>query len=224
MTLFFFLAAIGIVFYCAYSQASLLKTAIMMAVLTLFKLVLTGVGLLGVILIIASVILLLLSQTALRKQYLSRGIFNWFRSVLPDISQTEQEAIDAGTVWWDGELFSGKPSWNKLLSLPKPSFTEEEQAFLDGPVVELCRMMDNWNINHNLAVIPPKTLQFIKDKGFLGMIIPKEYGGLGFSGTAQSEVLSRISVTGGCISIFIGVPNSLGPGELLIKYGSKFTF
>jgi acyl-CoA dehydrogenase len=221
MTLLFLFAAVGIIFYCAYSQVPLLTTAIMMAALTLVKLILTGMGVLGLLLIITSAILLLLSQTGLRKQYLSRGIFVWFRSVLPDISQTEQEAIDAGTVWWDGELFSGKPNWNKLLSLPKPSFTEDEQAFLDGPVVELCRMMDNWNINHNLAVIPPKTLQFIKDKGFLGMIIPKEYGGLGFSGMAQSEVLSRISVTGGCISIFIGVPNSLGPGELLIKYGTE---
>jgi acyl-CoA dehydrogenase len=221
MTLLFLFAAVGIVFFCAYSQTALLTTAIMMSVLTLLKLMFTGVGVLGIVLIIVSAVLLLLSQTGLRKQYLSRGIFNWFRSVLPDISQTEQEAIDAGTVWWDGELFSGKPNWNKLLSLPKPSFTEEEQAFLDGPVVELCRMMDNWNINHNLAVIPPETLQFIKDKGFLGMIIPKEYGGLGFSGMAQSEVLSRISVTGGCISIFIGVPNSLGPGELLIKYGTE---
>ena len=221
MTLLFLFAAVGIVFFCAYSQTALLTTAIMMSVLTLLKLMFTGVGVLGVVLIIVSATLLLLSQTGLRQQYLSRGIFTWFRSVLPDISQTEQEAIDAGTVWWDGELFSGKPNWNKLLSLPKPSFTEEEQAFLDGPVVELCRMMDNWNINHNLAVIPPKTLQFIKDKGFLGMIIPTEYGGLGFSGMAQSEVLSRISVTGGCISIFIGVPNSLGPGELLIKYGTE---
>lgn len=221
MTLFFLFAAIAIVFFCAYSQQSLLITAVAFTALTLTKLVLTGVGVFSIILIVIAVALLLLSQTSLRKQYLSRAIFQWFRSVLPDISQTEQEAIDAGTVWWDGELFSGKPNWKKLLSLPKPGFTEEEQAFLDGPVVELCRMMDNWNINHNLSVIPPEILKFIKDKGFLGMIIPTEYGGLGFSGTAQSEVLSRISVTGGCISIFIGVPNSLGPGELLIKYGTE---
>ena len=221
MTLFFLFAAIAIVFFCAYSQIPLLMTALMFSALTVVKLITTGLGFFGIVLIIISAVLLLLAQKPLRRQFLSRSIFTWFRSVLPDISQTEQEAIDAGTVWWDGELFSGKPNWNKLLSLPKPSFTEEEQAFLDGPVIELCRMMDNWNINHNLAVIPPKTLKFIKDNGFLGMIIPKEYGGLGFSGMAQSEVLSRISVTGGCISIFIGVPNSLGPGELLIKYGTE---
>lgn len=221
MTLFFLFAAIAIIFFCAYSQVPLLMTALMFSALTVVKLITSGLGFFGIVLIIISAVLLLLAQKPLRRQYLSRSIFTWFRSVLPDISQTEQEAIDAGTVWWDGELFSGKPNWNKLLSLPKPSFTEEEQAFLDGPVIELCRMMDNWNINHNLAVIPPKTLQFIKDNGFLGMIIPKEYGGLGFSGLAQSEVLSRISVTGGCISIFIGVPNSLGPGELLIKYGTE---
>jgi acyl-CoA dehydrogenase len=221
MTLFFIFITVVILLFCAYSRASLMITGILMAVLTAVMLVLTDLSVFSIVLLVFSGLLLLLAQSTLRKQFLSRSIFTWFRSVLPDISQTEQEAIDAGTVWWDGELFSGKPNWNKLLSLPKPSFTEEEQAFLDGPVVELCRMMDNWNINHNLAVIPPATLEFIKDKGFLGMIIPKEYGGLGFSGMAQSEVLSRISVTGGCISIFIGVPNSLGPGELLIKYGTE---
>lgn len=221
MTLLFLLAAISILFFCAYAQRSLLTAGLALSALTLLQWISVGVGVLSLVLAVISVVLVLLAQKPLRQQLLSRHIFNWFRSVLPNISQTEQEAIDAGTVWWDGELFSGKPNWAKLLALPKPSLTDEEQAFLDGPVVELCRMMDNWNINHNLAVIPPETLKFIKDKGFLGMIIPKEYGGLGFSGTAQSEVLSRISVTGGCISIFIGVPNSLGPGELLIKYGTE---
>jgi len=192
-----------------------------MAALTLLKLVSSGFGLLGLIMLILSAGLLLLAQTGLRKQLLSRSIFQWFRSVLPEISQTEQEAIDAGTVWWDGELFSGDPDWNKLLSLPKPALTEEEQAFIDGPVRELCGMADKWDINHNIAVIPDEIVKFIKDNGFLGMIIPKEYGGLDFSGMAQAEVLSRISITGGCIANFIGVPNSLGPGELLIKYGTQ---
>lgn len=221
MTVFFLLFTFVVIVFCAYSQISLLLTGVLLTVLAIAQWVTVGGGIFSSLLLIISAVLLVLAQKSLRKKYLSRRIFTWFRSVLPAISQTEQEAIDAGTVWWDGELFSGKPNWNQLLSLPKPTFTEEEQAFLDGPVVELCRKMDNWNINHNLSNIPPDTLQFIKDNGFLGMIIPKEYGGLGFSGTAQAEVLSRISVVGGCISIFIGVPNSLGPGELLIKYGTE---
>ncbi len=221
MTLFFILAVIVALLFCAYNKTSLMKTGGILAVLTLIKLAFTGFGLLTWLMVLLSAALLLLAQSALRKQLLSRSIFKWFRSVLPEISQTEQEAIDAGTVWWDGELFSGDPSWDKLLSLPKPSLTEEEQAFLDGPVRELCGMVDKWNINHNIAVIPPEIVNYIKEKGFLGMIIPKAYGGLEFSGMAQAEVLSRLSVTGGCISNFVGVPNSLGPGELLIKYGTQ---
>lgn len=221
MTLFFILATIGVVLYCAYTKAPLMKSGLIMAGLTLIKLIASGFGLLGFVMVLISAALLLLAQTGLRKQFLSRSIFEWFRGVLPEISQTEQEAIDAGTVWWDGELFSGNPDWNKLLSLPKPKLTEEEQAFIDGPVKDLCAMADKWDINHNIAVIPPEIVKFIKDKGFLGMIIPKEYGGLDFSGVAQAEVLSRISITGGCIANFIGVPNSLGPGELLIKYGTQ---
>jgi acyl-CoA dehydrogenase len=221
MTLIFFLATIATLLYCAYSQSSLLKSGAMMGVLTLIKLMFTGFGLLGLIMVVISAGLLLLAQAPLRKQFLSRRIFEWFRNILPEISQTEQEAIDAGTVWWDGELFSGKPQWNKLLSLPKPAMTEEEQVFLDGPVKELCSMADKWDINHNLSVIPADIMKFIKDEGFLGMIIPKAYGGLEFSGMAQSEVLSRISIAGACVTNFIAVPNSLGPGELLMKYGTE---
>ena len=188
MTVFFLLFTFVVIVFCAYFQISLLLTGVLLTVLAIAQWVTVGGGIFSSLLLIISAVLLVLAQKSLRKKYLSRRIFTWFRSVLPAISQTEQEAIDAGTVWWDGELFSGKPNWNQLLSLPKPTFTEEEQAFLDGPVVELCRKMDNWNINHNLSNIPPDTLQFIKDNGFLGMIIPKEYGGLGFSGTAQAEV------------------------------------
>ncbi|MEO0442436.1 MAG: acyl-CoA dehydrogenase [Pseudomonadota bacterium] len=221
MTLFFLLATVAAILYCAYAKAPLMKSGIILGALTVIKIIFSGVGLLGVVMLLLSASLLLLAQSALRKQLLTQPIFKWFRSVLPEISQTEQEAIDAGTVWWDGDLFSGEPQWNKLLSLPKPALTEEEQAFMDGPVTELCRMADNWDINHYQSVIPPEVMAFIKANGFLGMIIPKSYGGLEFSGMAQAEVLSRISVTGGCIGNFIGVPNSLGPGELLIKYGTQ---
>ena len=221
MTLLFILAVVVLVMACAYHRASLMITGFLFSLLTFAQWMMLGFGLFTIILLLLSALLLLLAQSSLRQQVLSRSIFTWFRSVLPEISQTEQEAIDAGTVWWDGELFSGQPNWKKLLSMPKPSLSEEEQAFLDGPVKELCRMTDKWEINHNLAQIPKDVDKFIRDKGFLGMIIPKEYGGLEFSGVAQSEVLSRVSICGGGIGIYIGVPNSLGPGELLLKYGTQ---
>jgi acyl-CoA dehydrogenase len=221
MTLFFLLATVGVILYSAFTKASLMKAGILLAVLTAIKIIVSGFGLLAFIMVVLTAGLLVLGQVSLRKKFLSKSIFKWFRSVLPEISQTEQEAIDAGTVWWDGELFSGKPQWNKLLDLPKPALTADEQAFMDGPVNELCGMADKWDINHNIAVIPENIVKFIKDKGFLGMIIPKAYGGLELSGMAQAEVLSRTSICGGCIGNFIGVPNSLGPGELLIKYGTE---
>jgi acyl-CoA dehydrogenase len=221
MTLFFLLATLGVILYSAFTKASLMRAGLLLAALTAIKIVVSGFGLLALIMVVLSAGILLLAQAPLRKQLLSKSIFKWFRSVLPEISQTEQEAIDAGTVWWDGELFSGKPRWNKLLDLPKPALTADEKAFMDGPVNELCGMADKWDINHNISVIPEDIVKFIKDKGFLGMIIPKEYGGLDLSGIAQAEVLSRTSICGGCIGNFIGVPNSLGPGELLIKYGTE---
>lgn len=221
MTLFFLLAALGVILYSAFTSTSLMRTGILLAVLTVVKVMLSGFGLLALTLVLLTTGSVVLGQAGLRKKFVSQSIFQWFRSVLPEISQTEQEAIDAGTVWWDGELFSGKPQWNKLLDLPKPGLTIDEQAFMDGPVNELCGMADKWDINHNIAVIPENIVEFIKDKGFLGMIIPKAYGGLELSGMAQAEVLSRTSICGGCIGNFIGVPNSLGPGELLIKYGTE---
>ena len=116
-----------------------------------------------------------------------------YRRILPDMSQTEKEAIDAGTVWWDGELFSGKPDWDRLLETPEPRLSAEEQAFLDGPVEELCAMCDDWEITHERQDLPPQVWQFIKDQGFLGMIIPKKYGGLGFSALAHSAVVMKLA-------------------------------
>jgi acyl-CoA dehydrogenase len=158
---------------------------------------------------------------ALRINLLSRPIFGWFKKALPALSQTEKEAIDAGTVWWDGELFSGKPDWPKLLQAGKPVLTEEEQAFIDGPATELARMSDKWSIGHDWHDIPPAVYDFIKQHRFLGMIIPKAYGGLEFSAVAQSEVLTKVFGSGSVIANFISVPNSLGPGELLMKYGTE---
>jgi acyl-CoA dehydrogenase len=163
----------------------------------------------------------LANPTPLRRQLLSRPLLGLFRRILPQVSQTEQEALDAGTVWWDGELFSGKPDWGKLLAYPKPTLSAEERAFLDGPVEELCRMVNDWEITHDLHDLPPHVWQFIKDRGFLGMIIPKQYGGLGFSALAHSEVVMKLSSRSGTTAVSVMVPNSLGPAELLLHYGTE---
>ena len=157
----------------------------------------------------------------LRRNVVSSVVLNVFRKILPKISATEQEAIDAGTVWWDGDLFSGNPDWNKLLSFPKPSLSDEEQSFLDNEVEELCSMLDDWDITHNRADLSPQAWQFIKDKGFFGMIIPKRYGGLEFSAQAHSAVVSKVSSRSGTAGVTVMVPNSLGPAELLLHYGTE---
>ena len=139
---------------------------------------------------------------------------------MPPMSQTEPEAINAGTVWWDGDLFSGKPDWAKLLAFPQPTLSAEEQAFLDGETEELCRMAHDWD-TYVLNDLPPHVWQFIKDKGFLGMIIPKEYGGKGFSAYAHSQVVTKLSTRCSAAAVTVMVPNSLGPAELLLHYGTE---
>ena len=178
-------------------------------------------GLLITVLGVLALVSLAFLMKPLRRQFISAPFFSIFKKMLPPLSDTEQEAIDAGTVWWDGQLFSGKPDWKSLIKIENPRLSEEEQAFLDGPVTELCRMSDAWKINHDWNVIPDHILEFVRKNGFLAMIIPKEYGGLGFSAIAQSEVLIKISNTGAAITYLVAVPNSLGPGELLIKYGTE---
>jgi acyl-CoA dehydrogenase len=175
-------------------------------------------GSLWTLLIVASALLLI---APLRRVLLSDPLLGWFRRVLPAVSQTEQEALDAGTVWWDGELFSGRPDWGKLLSIPKPVLTAEEQAFVAGPVEELCRMCDDWQISYELNDLPPEVWRFIKDRGFLGMIIPKRYGGLGFSALAHSEVVMKLASRNPTACVTVMVPNSLGPAELLLHYGTE---
>ena len=157
---------------------------------------------------------------SLRQSLLTAPIFKIYKKLLPQMSQTEQEALEAGTVWWDGDLFSGKPDWNKLLDYPASKLTADEQAFIDGPTEALCAMVDEWQVTSELNDLPPNVWQFIKDKGFLGMIIPKEYGGLGFSAYAHSQVVMKISTRSSTAAISVMVPNSLGPGELLMHYGT----
>ncbi|HQU63553.1 MAG TPA: acyl-CoA dehydrogenase family protein, partial [Nitrosomonas sp.] len=171
--------------------------------------------------ILLAIVALILFVPVIRRLIVSNQILKLFRKMLPQISQTEQEALDAGTVWWDGELFSGKPDWNKLLAYPRPQLSAEEQAFLDGPVEQLCDMLDEWKITHDLKDLPPEVWQFIKDNGFFGLIIPKQYGGYGFSALAHSEVVMKIGSRSGTAAVTVMVPNSLGPAELLLHYGTE---
>lgn len=156
----------------------------------------------------------------LRRLLFTGPVFRVYRRILPQVSQTEQEALDAGTVWWDGDLFSGKPDYQRLHAIPAPKLSAEEQAFLDGPVNQLCSMLDDWQITHELKDLPPNVWQYIKDQGFLGMIIPKKYGGLGFSALAHSTVVMKISSRSATAGVTVMVPNSLGPAELLLHYGT----
>jgi len=158
---------------------------------------------------------------SVRRVLVSGSLLKIFRKILPQVSDTEQEAIDAGTVWWEGELFSGHPDWAKLLALPKCGLTKAEQAFLDNEVEQLCAMLNDWDITHNRADLSPATWQFLKDKGFFGMIIPKQYGGLGFSAQMHSAVVSKIASRSGSAAVTVMVPNSLGPAELLLHYGTN---
>jgi acyl-CoA dehydrogenase len=163
----------------------------------------------------------LLNVAVLRRPLLTRPLFGLFQRMLPPLSDTEREALEAGTVGWDGELFSGKPDWQKLLDLPPAALTPQEQAFLDGPVEELCRMLDDWQIVEYEKDLPPPVWQFLKEKRFFGMIIPPEYGGLGFSALAHSAVIMKISSRSITAAVTAMVPNSLGPAELLLHYGTR---
>src|SRR6186713_2525602 len=157
----------------------------------------------------------------LRKAIISRPFLKAYMRLLPSMSQTEKEALEAGTVWWDGELFTGKPKFEKLLSSKAPVLTAEEQAFIDGPCEELCRMFDDWDVTHKRADMPPHVWDFLKQKGFFAMIIPKKYGGLEFSAYAHSCVLVKLASRSTTASSTVAVPNSLGPAELLNHYGTQ---
>jgi len=157
----------------------------------------------------------------LRRLLISNRLFSVYRKVMPKLSSTEREALEAGTVWWDAELFSGKPRWRRLLRQPAPSLTEAEQEFIDGPVEELCLMLNDWEISSELHDLPEPVWQFIRSNGFFGMIIPAEFGGLEFSAQANSAVVMKLASANLTAAVTVMVPNSLGPGELLMHYGTE---
>ncbi len=167
-----------------------------------------------------ALLLLLLAIPSTRKIIFTAPVFGAIQSILPKVSQTEQEALDAGTVGWDAELFSGKPDWNKLRAIPPITLTKEEQDFLDGPVEELCGMVRDYEIRAQKNDIPENAWDYMREKGFFGMLISKEYGGLGFSPQAQSLVVGKVASASPDIGVCVMVPNSLGPGELIEKFGT----
>jgi acyl-CoA dehydrogenase len=160
-------------------------------------------------------------MSSFRRDYITKPIFSLARRALPPMSDTEREALEAGDVWWDGELFGGDPDWSKLLAYPQAVLTEEEKTFLNGPVDALCAMLDEWKINWEWRDLPKEAWDFIKREKFFGMIIPKEHGGLGFSPFAHSEVVRKLSSRSLTAAVTVMVPNSLGPGELLMRFGTR---
>ena len=162
-----------------------------------------------------------MSVTSLRRDYVTRPIFQWAKGAMPSLSPTERDAIEAGDVWWDAELFTGDPDWAVLLNTPPATLTPEEQAFLDGPVNDLCAMTNDWDVNWTLRDLPPEVWDYLKQKRFFGMIIPKKYGGLGFSNFAHSEIIRKLSSRSVVLGVTAMVPNSLGPGELMMQFGTK---
>jgi acyl-CoA dehydrogenase len=162
-----------------------------------------------------------LNMDKVRKQYLSLPLLKFMRSAMPSISQTEQEALDAGSVWWEAQLFSGDPDYSVVRDLPAPHLSDEERAFIDGPVEELCTMLDDWQITHVDSDLSPEIWAFLKKHRFFAMIIPKKYGGLEFSDLAHSTVVMKIAGRSITAAVTVMVPNSLGPGELLMRYGTQ---
>jgi acyl-CoA dehydrogenase len=212
----------SLVLWLAYQRASLAKATIALGVLlvyyTLFG---DGPTWWKATLWALYVPHVLLNIRPLRRVLISNRFLLVFRRMLPPMSTTEREALEAGTVWWDGELFTGGPDWRKLLSARAPALSAEEQAFIDGPCEELCRMIDDFDITHRRADLPPEVWDFIKKKGFWAMIIPRKFGGLGFSAYAHSTVVVKIASRSSTVASTVVVPNSLGPAELLLHYGTE---
>jgi acyl-CoA dehydrogenase len=213
---------LGVLLILAYRRASLAASSCVLGILLLCYWAF-GAGALWwkIALSVPYALLLLLNVRPLRLRLVTRPFLRSYRKLLPSMSATEREALDAGTVWWDGELFTGGPDWSKLMSAKVPVLTATEQAFIDGPCEDLCAMLDDWDITHRRADLPPEVWAFIKARGFFAMIIPRRYGGLEFSAYAHSCVLIKIASRSATASSTIAVPNSLGPAELLLHYGTE---
>lgn len=221
ISLAWLLLFVGGAIYLAYNRVSLLSSTIAMgAILLAYLFYGSWHPLWMLILIVLYAALIIPNLPDFRREKITRPALNIYRTMLPSMSDTEREALEAGNTWWDGELFSGMPDWDKLISFPAPKLSDEEQAFLDGPCEELCGMLDDWDISHERGDLPPEAWAFIKKHGFFAMIIPKRYGGLEFSAYANAMVIAKLASRNTTASSTVGVPNSLGPAELLLHYGT----
>jgi acyl-CoA dehydrogenase len=223
MAMFWWLLMVAALWCMAYLRFALWQWSAVLVGLMLLVTLLGGYSTPVLVLhwLVVLVIVVPLNITLLRRMLISNRILPLLRKALPPMSQTEKEALDAGTVWWDGELFSGRPDWRKLHDIQLPKLSEEEQAFLDGPVEELCRMLDDWHITEERRDLPPEVWQFIRGNRFFSMIIPKKYGGLEFSALAHSSVVMKVASRSVSAAVTVMVPNSLGPAELLLHYGTE---
>ncbi|TVP11400.1 acyl-CoA dehydrogenase FadE [Shewanella sp. MSW] len=217
-TLLWILALLLVLGAAAYLRVSLLTATIAAAVVMAAGSLLDVTGLISWIIFL--VIALPLNLSAFRQSVITRPLLKLYRGIMPEMSSTEKEAIEAGTTWWEADLFAGNPNWKKLHNYPVARLSAKEHAFLEGPVEEVCRMVNQHMVSHQLADLPAEVWQFLKDKGFFAMIIKKKYGGLEFSAYAQSRVLQKLAGVSSELASTVGVPNSLGPGELLQHYGT----
>ena len=223
-TVLWILFALAVITTLAYRKASIGKTTavlgVALAVIALFSGISMGWAVFLWLGFAAAAILF--NVEGIRKGLISGPAFKFFKGVLPEMSDTERTALEAGTTWFEADLFSGRPNWHKWLAIPKPQLSAEEQAFMDGPVEELCGMLNEWEITHEKADLNEATWDFIKKNKFFGMIIPKAYGGLEFSAYAHSTILAKVASAGGVTAnSIVAVPNSLGPAELLLHYGTQ---
>jgi acyl-CoA dehydrogenase len=177
-----------------------------------------GAALLALVFVLPA---LVLAIKPLRRALISRRVLAVFRKILPEMSSTERDAIEAGTVWWDAELFSGRPRWDALLAHGPPMLTPEERSFIDNECARLCDLSNDWDTTAIWQDLSPQAWNYLKEQGFLGMIIPKQYGGKAFSAYAHSQVVMKLSTHSSAAAVSVMVPNSLGPAELLLHYGTE---
>jgi acyl-CoA dehydrogenase len=217
--LFSFLISFGVL---AYHRASLSVWAMALGFLLVFFTGLSEASLVTLALfwLFYALFFIPLLVTPWRQRFLTQPILAFYQKIMPTMSRTEREALNAGTVSWEGDLFRGRPNWRKLLALPQPQLTQEEKYFLENEVETLCGMIDDWDITHKRADLPPAVWAFLKKEGFFGLLIPKEYGGKGFSNFACSQIQIKVQACSVSVGTTVSVPNSLGPAELLLHYGT----
>ncbi|WP_444998193.1 acyl-CoA dehydrogenase [Aliikangiella sp. IMCC44359] len=219
VTLTQLLVLIGVIWASAYLRARM-GAALMVAGAVLFSMTFFGVFKL-IPWLLYSVVAILYLADDLRKDKITRPVFKMFKKVLPPMNQTEREALEAGDVWWDGELFRGNPDWKKMLSYQTPKLSSEEQSFIDNEVETLCNMVSDWDVNFKDKDLPVEAWDYIRKHSFWGLNIPKQYGGKGFSALAHSTIVAKLSTRSSVLGITTMVPNSLGPAELLLHYGTE---